>query len=560
MSMVLRLVSSPLLSLIPRTLRILRVLPAADHVTIEAGPCRCMAECPTCGSASWRVHSNYLRTLRDLPSHGRAVMILVSARRFRCLNVACARKTFAERLEDASAYARRTNRLGDLQRHLGLALGGEAGTRLAERVAVPISADTLLRMATSTAGESPAATPRVLAVDDWAWRRGHRYGTILVDLERNQVVELLPDRQADTLAAWLRAHPGIKIVARDRAGAYADGIRQGAPDAVQVADRWHLLRNLGDAVRAIVDRHHVDVRRVAKQIAGEAVVAVASVSGPPTDTAKPTAAEQRSRNAYARRQARYEEAARLKTAGVSLKRIAALVGAERKTVRRWLRAARAPLWRKPRRLGGLAPYQDHLDRRWAGGCRNAAQLWRELVTLGFAGKPGTVRQWATMAKVPMATAIGMPSEGGRRRKREPQAASAPQTHAVTGEPSSARQIARQLMTDDTLSQPEQNFVSRLLLHVPGLAECIAAAKRLNAVLRRKSKEALDLVLEDAGKTALGSFVAGLRRDLGAVRAALELPWTTSPAEGQINRLKMLKRTMYGRAGFALLRARVLHAT
>jgi transposase len=228
---------------------------------------------------------------------------------------------------------------------------------------------------------------------------------------------------------------------------------------------------------------------------------------------------------------------------VSLKRIAALVGAERKTVRRWLRAARAPLWRKPRRLGGLAPYQDHLDRRWAGGCRNAAQLWRELVTLGFAGKPGTVRQWA-----------------GRRRKSEPQAASAPETHAVTAEPSSARQIARQLMTDDTLSQPEQNFVSHLLLQVPGLAECIAAAKRLNAVLRRKSREALDKVLEDASKTALGSFVAGLRRDLGAVQAALELPWTTSPAEGQINRLKMLKRTMYGRAGFALLRARVLHAT
>jgi transposase len=541
--MVLRIVSSPLLSLIPRALRVMRVLPAADHVTIEASPCRCMAECPTCGSVSWRVHSNYLRTLRDLPSHGRAVMILVSARRFRCLNVACARKTFAERLEDALAYARRTKRLGDLQRHLGLALGGEAGTRLAERVAVPISADTLLRMTASTAGESPAVTPRVLAVDDWAWRRGHRYGTILVDLERNQVVELLPDRRADTLAAWLRAHPGIDIVARDRAGAYADGIRQGAPEAVQVADRWHLLRNLGDAVRAVVDRHHVEVRKVAKQIAVEAIVPVASASVAPADPAKPTAAEQRSQNAYARRQARYEEAARLKTAGVSLKRIAAMVGAERKTVRGWLRAAHAPLWRKPRRLGGLAPYQDHLDRRWAGGCRNAAQLWRELVPLGFAGKPGTVRQWA-----------------GRRRKSEPQAASAPGTHAVTAEPSSARQITRQLMTDDILSQPEQNFVSRLLMQVPGLAECIAAAKRLNALLRHKSKETLHKVLADAGKTALGSFVAGLRRDLGAVQAALELPWTTSPAEGQINRLKMLKRTMYGRAGFPLLRARVLHAT
>ena len=542
--MVLRIVSSPLLSLIPRALRVLRVLPAANHVTVEAGSFRCMAECPACGSASRRVHSNYIRKLRDLPSHGRVVMIHVSARRFRCLNAGCVRKTFAERLDDALVSARRTKRLGDLQRHLGLALGGEAGTRLAERVAVPISADTLLRMAASAVpDERPAATPRILAVDDWAWRRGHRYGTILVDLERNEVVDLLPDRQAETLATWLREHPGVEVVARDRAGAYADGIRQGAPDAVQVADRWHLLRNLGDAVRAVVDRQHVEVRKVSKQIAEEAAVPADSVAVASPEPVKPTAAQQHSQNAYARRQARYEEAAKLKTAGASLKRIAALVGAERKTVRRWLRAGGAPLWRKPRGLGGLAPHHDHLDRRWTEGCRNAAQLWRELVTLGFAGRPGTVRQWA-----------------GRRRKHERKGACVPELNVVMGEPPSSRQIARQLMTDDTLTQSEQSFVSRLLLQVPALAQCVAAAKRLKAVLRRQSKETLAKVLEDAGNTALGSFVASLRRDLSAVQAALDLPWTTSPAEGQINRLKMLKRTMYGRAGFALLRARVLHAT
>jgi transposase len=229
-------------------------------------------------------------------------------------------------------------------------------------------------------------------------------------------------------------------------------------------------------------------------------------------------------------------------AGASPKRIPALIGAERKTVRRWLRAGGAPLWRQPRQPGGLAPYQDHLDRRWTEGCRNAAQLWRELVTIGFVGRPGTVRQWA-----------------GRRRKGEPKAASAAE-RVITGEPASARQIARQLMTEDPLPQTEQNFVSRLLQQVPGLAECVTAAKRLTAVLRRKSKETLDKVLDEAGNTALGSFVSSLRRDLSAVQAALDLPWTTSPAEGQINRLKMLKRTMYGRAGFRLLRARVLHAT
>jgi transposase len=471
-------------------------------------------------------------------------MIRLAVRRFRCLNVACNRKTFAERLDNVMASARRTKRLGELQRHLGLALGGEAGARLAERIAIPVSADTLLRMATSAPGsEKRETTPRVLAVDDWAWRRGRRYGTILVDLERNQVVDLLADRQADTLAAWLRENPGIEVVARDRAGAYADGIRQGAPDAVQVADRWHLLRNLSDAVQSVIDRQYPALRRIAKQIGAEAFATTADIPAAASDGTKPTVAEQRSQIAYARRQARYEEAVQLKAAGMSLTRIAAVVGAERKTVRRWLRAARAPLWRRSPRPGMLAPYLAHLDRRWIEGCHNATQLWRELVALGFKGRPGIVRQWA-----------------GRRRKREPRAARSPAAQQMTGMPPTARQTARLLMTEDKLSPTDQSFVTRLIQELPAVRDCVSAAKRLNAVLRRKSKEPLADVLNAAADTALETFVTGLRRDLGAVQAALELPWTTSPAEGQINRLKMLKRTMYGRAGFRLLRARVLHAT
>ena len=539
--------SKRFLPLIPAGLAVVQVLPTPDRVTIVAAPRSAVAACPACGGPSRRVHSHHERALGDLPWQGRPVVLRVQARRFRCLHPACPRQTFAECLGDvASARARRTGRLGALQRHLGLALGGEAGARLAERLAMPASPDTLRRMVgTAESGSEAAPTPRVLAVDDWAWRRGHRYGTVLGDLERNRVVDLLPDRRAETLAAWLRSHPGVEVIARDRAGAYADGARQGAPDAIQVADRWHLLRNLGTAVQALADRHSGAIRRAAQHApdAPQPTVAAEALKPPPAPRG-PTAVERASQAAFARRQARYEEAAWLRAEGVPISRIAALLGAERQTVRRWLRLGHAPLWTKPHRGGVLDAYAAYLDRRWGEGCRNAAQLWRELAGLGFAGRPTTVRAWA-----------------GRRRKGEPEAAAggagAP---VVAKQPPSGPQVARLLMADtDALPEAEQAFVARLLAEAPALANAVAVAKRLNRLLRRKSEEGLGQPLNDAAGTPLAEFASGLRRDMDAIQAALDLPWTTSPAEGQINRIKTIKRSMYGRAGFQLLRARVLNA-
>jgi transposase len=406
---------------------------------------------------------------------------------------------------------------------------------------MPASPDTLLRMicATIAKGKAPH-TPRVLGVDDWSWRRGHRYGTVLVDLEHNAVVDLLPDRQAETLAAWLRQHPGVKVIARDRAGAYADGARQGAPEAVQVADRWHLLRNLGDAVRALTDRHDDAVRRAAKKVNDDMAIAPPP---PPQPVRPPTAAKLASQTSYTRRQARYEEAASLRAKGISLRRIAAVLGVERKTVRRWLRLGHAPHGKKPPRDGILAPYQGFLDQRWTEGCRNAAQLWREVVGLGFGGRPSTVRAWVA-----------------QRYSQAPAEMSGSLPLTPIWHPPPSQRIAYMLMAEtETLDEKDRVFISHLLSKAPRLAEAISVAKRLHQLLRHKGNEKLQDVLTAAKTTLLAGFAASLQRDINAVQAALDLPWTTSPVEGQVNRIKMIKRTMYGRAGFDLLRARVLSA-
>ncbi len=298
------------------------------------------------------------------------------------------------------------------------------------------------------------------------------------------------------------------------------------------------------AVQALADRHCKAAQYAARHVSDELAAAAAMTPQPMPPTRNPTAAARRSQASSDRRQARYEEVARLRAAGASISRIAALLGADRKTVRRWLRLGQASAWRQPQRGSMLDGHKPFLDRRWTEGCHNAAQLWRELVSLGFAGRPEIVRGWATRR---------------RREKPDPNAAMSAGP-VVMPHPPSSRKIARLLMADVAqLSEVEQGFIAHLLQKAPGLADAIAIARRLNRLLRRDSQERLDQVLDAASKTSLAEFAAGLRRDITAVQAALDLPWTTSPAEGQINRLKMLKRTMYGRAGFQLLRARVLHA-
>jgi transposase len=532
--------SRRVLPLIPAGLSVVQVLPAPDRATIVSAPTPSQSACPLCGGLSGRVHSHYTRTLADLPWSGRVVAIQVRARRFRCTSSECRRRIFTERLpEVVCPRARRTARLGDVQRHIGLALGGAPGSRLAGRLAIPVSGDTLLRMV-RTGALAPSPPPHVIGVDDWAWRRGHRYGTVICDLERRRVVDLLPDRSAGTLASWLKRHGGeVAVVSRDRSGAYADGIRSGAPKAVQVADRWHLLVNCSDALRQLLDRHQRPLREAAHLCAaGERVPAQA-----PSRARAPTQADRRKSERQERRRARYEAVAELHRKGIPIRRIARQLGMARNAVRRWLRAGEAAPYRRAPGRSVLDQHLGYVERRWIEGCRNAAALWRGLrEERGFRGGYDVVRRWAI------------------RHRALQEAGSSPTHRLPSWRVPSARRAARLLTTEvASLSGTDQRFVRTLTALSPDIRLAAELANDFARLVRERDADALDPWLNRARAAALGGFAAGLSQDIDAVRAALSLPWSNGPAEGQVNRLKTIKRNMYGRAKFDLLRSRVLYA-
>ncbi len=537
----------PVSPLLPDTaeLRLDHLLSEPDSLTIVVATARPTACCPACQQPSTRVHSHYVRSLADLPWSGATVRLHLHTRRFFCSSQTCSRRIFTERLpKTAARYARRTTRLNEALQSVGLALGGEAGARLAARLGMAVSGDTLLRRIRQfTVADEP--TPRVLGVDDWAWKRGHRYGTILVDLERQRVVDLLPDRQAETLASWLQQHPGVEVISRDRAGAYADGARRGAPQARQVADRWHLLANLSESVREWLERH--------RSFLPQAM--------PPTPTRQPEAAvpvggalpKQKGKNRWQRlaeqrrayRLARYQQVHQLREQGHSERAIARQLRISRKVVRRFLAAPAFPerTARSPR-VTLLSPYYEYLRRRWTEGCHNAAQLLREISQQGYRGKRSIVNH--LIAKW--------------RRTENPPPVSLLVDHLL-GTPSPRLAALLLLQPAEKRTNEQQSFIDRLV-RLDEVGPVAELARQFVQIIRERQSEELDGWIERAKNSAapeLRRFAAGLKRDEAAVRAALEEPWSNGPVEGQIHRLKLIKRQMYGRGKLDLLRARLQHA-
>jgi transposase len=528
---------SPTLIPDPTQLHLLCLTASSTTITMVVSTKTTTAPCPLCQRSSGRRHSRYHRTLADLPWNGIAVQIRLQTRRFFCDNDACQRRIFTERVPAVAApYARRTVRLATWLTQVAFAVGGLPGARLLRHGGCTTSRQTLLRLIHSFSVKS-TPTPRVLSIDDFAFRRGRTYGTIIVDLERHRVVDLLPDRSADSVATWLDEHPGAEVISRDRGGEYAEGAKRGAREAIQVADRFHLLRNAGEVTRRVLQRHASVVQRLPAP--GPSHYGLSRLRWDREVSREKTRAAMRER---------FEQIHALAAKGLSKQAIARELDINHQTVYKYLRL-RDPPERRPlfRATSALTPYEGYLLRRWAEGCHNARQLWREIQVQGY---PGAYRNVARIT--------GYLRHQERRGKKTP-----PGPSGLT--PRQA--VGVLLLRPDDRTTEEQQTVKQLRTLKPEIREAVALLEGFIQLIRDSPHDQPGERLEEWTKEVAASalpefeaFVVKLRQDVDAVLAGLHLPWSQGQTEGQITKLKLLKRSMYGRGSFDLLKQRVLYAS
>jgi transposase len=454
---------------------------------------------------SLRVHSRYQRRLLDTAIGGCEVVICLAVRRFACLSPVCVKVTFAEQVSGlTSRHARRTPAVTAVLQAVALALGGRAGARLTGRLAAGVSRMTLIRLIRALPDPAVSASPRVLGVDEFALRKGHSYGTLLVDVEARRPVDILGERSSESFAVWLAARPGAELICRDRAGCYADGGARGAPDAVQVADRWHLWHNLGEAVERAVSRHR---EHLPAAVAAQAAAPAAATA--PEPAAAPAAP--RTGRIADRTRSRHADVHRMLAEGRSFGEIAAALGLSRNTVRRFARAASPEELLAcdgtGRRASILDEHAPYLHQRWNSGCTNAALLWQEIRARGYQGSNRQVRGY--LARFRASTAVPAPAPA----------------------PPKARAVTAWIMTaPERLADADKASLDAILAASPELAAVTASVRDFAVIMNeRRGRKLLEPWMTAAlatGEPALRSFVTGLRADQDAVTSGLSLPWSS----------------------------------
>ncbi|MFB7168157.1 ISL3 family transposase [Streptomyces sp. NPDC056242] len=512
------------------------VLSVDVNIEIVRVDAQCIANgalCPVCGAWSNRVHGSYLRFPADVPSGGRSVVLQLRVRRFTCGNSDCARRTFVEQIPGLTRrHGQRTERLRSTLAAVGLALAGRAGARIARVLGMSVSRSTVLRLVDALP-EPEMAAARVVGVDEYATRKGRHYGTVLIDIETRRPIDLLPDREASSLAVWLAERPGVEVICRDRAPFFAEGASAGAPQAVQVADRWHLWHNLSEAAERAVAQHRRCLRAL--------VPAAPEPEPEPAPEEEPLGSPWPTGHRFAdRTRSRHAAVHALLEAGHSLRSVQRQLGMAWHTVKRFADATKPEdlftgQWQN--RPSVLDDYKPYLDDRWNEGLTNAWKLWEEIVPLGYQGSYQRVRAYL------------------HKKRTSPR--------PVTARPPSPRTVSKWILSrPGTRTETEQLQLKIVRMHCPELDALTRHVRSFATMLTERQGERLlawlDAVRQD-DLPSLHTLAAGIDRDLNAVIAGLTLPWSSGAVEGHVNRIKMLKRQMFGRASFKLLRKRVLLA-
>lgn len=524
------------------------------HLWVVVASTQTMAQCPVCQQYSRRVHSRYERTLEDLSLAQYRMTLQVKVRKFFCLNCDCLRRIFTERLSEVAApWARKTMRLVQQLQQISLALGGAAGSQLVKQLGYQASGSSLLNYLDQLT-LPPIEVPKHLGVDDFAFRRGQQYGTILVDLEQHRPIALLVDRKAETLAQWLRQHPGIEVLSRDRSKLYHSGMNQGAPNAVQVADRFHLVQNLTETLEKVFRTYPTELKAIEQQHCPMTIAPeVAIVRAKPTATAAEQAQFQakHQRRIDQQQQIKYLTQERWTQAA-----IAQALGVSERTVQRYVKLPNFPAIQPHHKAFGksvLDPYKARFLGWWNDGMRQPRLLMSLLQQQGYEGSLRTVTRYISQLR----TAQGLPTKVGCSPLSSVKVCD-PQSPPLTYGRASYLVVKCQENRDPE----EQALIEKLIAQHPDLAVAIESADEFLHLLRQRQGEAFDAWISKVLKSPLKPFQAfaeGLLDDYDAVKASMTLSISNGVVEGLNNRLKLLKRQMYGRAGLALLNKRFILA-
>jgi transposase len=518
----------------------------SHQLTLSVSSTQISAQCPVCSTLTGRIHSRYERKLADIPCVSFSLTLVMQVCKFFCDNSACTRRIFTERLPQVAApWARKTIRLVERLQAIGLALGGAAGARLSARIGLMVSGSTLLNHLKKLSLPQ-FQVPKILGVDDFAWCKGQQYGTILVDLERHQPIALLADRKAETLAKWLTQHPGVEVLSTDRSTAYKSGMAQGAPAALQVADRFHLVQNLTETLEKVFSSYGTQLKAIEqKQRQALATTQTVVMSAKPTATAK---AQVRIQTAHQHRVEQQQQIQELHQQQWSQIAIAQTVGVSVRTVRRFLTLPRLPETPPRRQSFGrsvLDPYKQLLLQWWNGGIRQPKLLVSLLQQQGYNGSERTVTRYISQLR----SSQGLPVKQGHS------AQSSVKVIDLQSPPLTARQASYLIVKRQENRQSEDTkLLEQIVAEHPDLAVAVKLAHEFLQLLPQQKADGFEKWLMQAMQSSLKPFEQfgrGLLEDYVAVKASMMSSVSNGAVEGLNNRLKMLKRQMYGRAGLEL---------